>query len=160
MDTREPVLQQQPAPEENDALELQEIEVRFNVGGEEENEGIFACLSVPPSLTVDPFDDVMIDHNGKKMVELACHSPEQMAHYLPVLDSAETKDIGGKTFWVVPEEYTILEKPDFVPYIIWRYYYFDGELYYSIDFFQNQNDVQFSTEEFESILETLEIKKK
>lgn len=100
-----------------------------------------------------------IDFDGKKLVELVCYSPEKMENKLERLETAEQKEIGGKNFWILSEEHSILEKPKQVPYIIWRYYYFDGELYYGISFFQNQENTVITPEDFEGVLATMEIKK-
>lgn len=80
-----------------------------------------------------------------------------MKNTLEQLKTAETKEIDDKSFWIIAEEYKIVEKPKAVPYIIWRYYYDDGDLYYGIYFFQNQEEPQMSLEEFESILATMKI---
>ena len=98
-----------------------------------------------------------IDINGKKGIEIYCYSFEEMGNIINQLETAETKKIGSKSFWIVSEEYNILEKPKVIPYVIWRYYYYDGELYYGIAFFQNQEEPQMSLEEFESILATMKI---
>jgi hypothetical protein len=100
-----------------------------------------------------------INVNGKKVLAVYCYSPESesMKNTLERLKTAETKEIGDKSFWIISEEYNILEKPKWSPYIIWSYYYYDGELYYDIDFFQNQDEPQMSIEEFESMLTTLQI---
>ena len=100
-----------------------------------------------------------IDINGKKGLEIHCFSPESesMKNTLEQFKTAETKEFDDKYFWIVAEEYNILEKPNWVPYTIWRYYCYDGDLYYGIYFFQNQEEPQMSLEEFESILATMKI---
>ena len=100
-----------------------------------------------------------INIDEKKVLAIHCFSPESesMKKTLEQLKTAETKEIGDKSFWIIAEEYKIVEKPKAVPYIIWRYYYDDGDLYYGIDFFQNQEEPQMSLEEFESILATMKI---
>lgn len=100
-----------------------------------------------------------INIDGKKVLEIHCYSPENesMKNTLELLKTAKTKEIGDRSFWILSEEYKIVDKPKAVPYIIWRYYYYDGELYYGIDFFQNQEEPQMSLEEFESILATMKI---
>lgn len=82
-----------------------------------------------------------------------------MENLLDRLAAAEQKEIGGRNFWIYSEDYFILEKPKQVPYTIWRYYYFDGELYYGISFFQNQENIVITLEEFEEVLATMEIEK-
>ena len=100
-----------------------------------------------------------INIDGKKVLAIHCFSPESesMKKTLEQLKTAETKEIGDRSFWILSEEYKIFDKPKAVPHIIWKYYYYDGELYYGIDFFQNQEEPQMSLEEFESILATMKI---
>ena len=136
--------------------EYHRIDASFRWGGTGETQQRNIVLSCPTNWEEH---DGGIDLNGKKLVELVCYSPTRMENLLDRSAAAEQKEIGGRNFWIYSEDYFILEKPKQVPYTIWRYYYFDGELYYGISFFQNQENIVITLEEFEEVLATMEIEK-
>ena len=148
--------EEQPSNTSQNDEEYYKIHASFDWGGTGETQQRKIVLSCPTNWEAY---DGRIDLNGKKLVELVCYSPTRMENKLERLEKAEQKEIGGKNFWLLSEEYSILEKPKQVPYTIWRYYYFDGELYYGISFFQNQEDIVITLEEFEEVLATMEIEK-
>ena len=147
-----------PEPSEDEApAPYQELRVPFLWGGNGDEQKRFLSISCP----ADWVADGTINLNGKKIVEALCFTPDRMEEgsQMSRLDSAEQKEIGGQTFWVLSEEQYILEKPNWTSYLIWQYYCFDGELYYRIAFFQDQENLPVTLDEFEDVLTTMKILK-